>query len=62
MKILQINGWTGRIKDGLSRFVAEGGYDIVCMQEAIWSDNCNSYLELYVDTVDKIRKWRNRGI
>lgn len=55
MKILQINGWTGRIRDGLGRFVVEGGYDIVCMQEAIWSDNCNSYLELYVDTVDKIK-------
>ncbi len=56
MKILQINGWTGRIKDGLSRFIADGEYDIVCIQEAIWSDNCNEYLELYVDTVDKIAR------
>ena len=56
MKILQINGWTGRIKDGLSRFIAEEKYDVVCMQEAIWSDNCNDYLELYVDTVNKIAK------
>ena len=56
MKILQINGWTGRIKDGLSRFIAEGEYDVVCMQEAIWSDDCNEFLELYVDTVDKIQR------
>ena len=54
MKILQINGWTGRIKDGLSRFIADGGYDVVCIQEAIWGDDCNEYLELYVDTIDKI--------
>lgn len=56
MKILQINGWTGRIKDGLSRFIMSGGYDIVCVQEAVWSDNCNEYLELYVDTIDKIAR------
>lgn len=56
MKILQINGWTGRIKDGLSRFIANGEYDIVCVQEAIWSDSCNEYLELYVDTIDKIAR------
>ncbi len=54
MKVLQINGWTGRIKDGLVRFIKEGDYDVVCIQEAIWSDDCNDYLELYVDTVDKI--------
>lgn len=56
MRILQINGWVGRIKDGLSRFITNGGYDIVCIQEAIWSDNCNEYLEMYVDTIDKIAK------
>lgn len=56
MKILQINSWTGRIKDGLSRFIAEGEYDVVCIQEAIWSDDCNDYLELYVDTVDKLAR------
>lgn len=56
MKILQINGWTGRIKDGLSRFIANGEYNVVCMQEAIWSDKCNEFLELYTDTVDKIAR------
>ena len=56
MRILQINGWTGRIKDGLSRFIADGKYDIVCIQEAVWSDNCNEYLELYADTIDKIAR------
>ena len=56
MKILQINGWTGRIRDGLSRFIAHGGYDVVCIQEAIWSNDCNEYLEEYVDTIDKIAR------
>lgn len=56
MKILQINSWSGRIKDGLSRFIMEGGYDVVCTQEAIWSNDGNKYLEWYVDTVDKIAR------
>jgi len=56
MKILQINVWSGRIKDGLSRFIAEGEYDVVCMQEALWGDECNDFLEEYTDTVDKIQR------
>ena len=56
MKVLQINAWNGRIKDGLSRFILDGKFDVVCIQEAVWSDDCNEYLELYVDTVDKIAR------
>ena len=56
MRILQINSWTGRIKDGLSRFIADGKYDVVCIQEGVWSDSCNDYLELYVDTIDKVAR------
>lgn len=56
MKVLQINAWNGRIKDGLSRFILDGKFDVVCVQEAVWSDDCNEYLELYVDTVDKIAR------
>lgn len=56
MKVLQINVWGGRIKDGLSRFIAEGKYDVICMQEAVWSDDCNEFLESYIDTVDKIQR------
>ncbi|MDO5475474.1 MAG: endonuclease/exonuclease/phosphatase family protein [Candidatus Saccharibacteria bacterium] len=55
VKILQLNAWTGRIKDGLSRFIADGDYDIVCLQEAIWSEKGSDFLELYLDTVDKIK-------
>ena len=36
LKILQLNVWGGRIKDGLTRFISEGDFDVVCMQEAIW--------------------------
>ena len=55
LKILQINVWTGRIKDGLTRFIAEGDYDIVCMQEASWGKNDCGFLDLYIATVDKIK-------
>ena len=54
MKILQFNVWNGRIKDGLSRFIAEGDYDVVCMQEAMWGSEDGGFLKQYVDMVDKI--------
>ena len=56
MKVLQINNWSGRIKDGLSRFIAEGDYDVVCMQEAVWDRNQTGFLDYFVDTVDKIKE------
>ncbi len=63
LKILQINAWTGRFKDGLSDFIAQNDFDIVCMQEAIWSKQNlvragkgSEFLEKYVDTVDKIMR------
>lgn len=54
IKILQFNVWNGRIKDGLSRFISEGNYDVVCMQEAMWGSEDGGFLKQYVDTVDKI--------
>lgn len=56
MKILQINVWGGRIRDGLTNFIANGDYDVVCMQEAVWDEERTDFLELFVDTVDKIKK------
>lgn len=59
LKILQLNVWGGRIRDGLSRFIAEGDYDVVCMQEAVWDENKTGFLEEFVDTVDKIKSIAN---
>lgn len=58
LKILQINVWGGRIKDGLTRFITDGDYDVVCMQEAVWCENekGNDFLNLFIDTVDKIKR------
>lgn len=53
VKILQLNAWGGRIKNGLSGFIADGGYDVVCLQEAIWSDR-DEIVRFFVDTVDMI--------
>ena len=55
IKILQINVWGGRIKDGLTDFIAGGDYDVVLMQEAVWG-NQDEFLTLFVDTVDKIKR------
>ncbi len=59
MRILQLNAWTGRIKDGLSRFIAEGDYDIVCLQEAIWTDKAQNFTDHYLDSVEKIKQTAN---
>lgn len=57
VKILQINTWGGRIKDGLSNFISEGNYDVVCMQEASWGKGSESdFLTAFIDTVDKIKE------
>ncbi len=55
IKILQLNAWSGRIKDGLSAFIAEGNYDIVCLQEAVWGENDVGFIDLFMDSVDKIK-------
>ena len=55
MKILQINVWGGRIKDGLVRFITEGNFDVVCMQEAIWDSKNSGVLDLLIDSIDKIK-------
>lgn len=39
IKILQLNVWGGRIKDGLTNFIKEGNYDLICLQEAVWDRN-----------------------
>ncbi|MCR5832491.1 MAG: endonuclease/exonuclease/phosphatase family protein [Candidatus Saccharibacteria bacterium] len=55
IKILQLNAWSGRIKDGLSKFIADGNYDVVCLQEAVWSENDIGFVDLFMDSVDKIK-------
>ena len=39
MKILQLNTWTGRIKGALLEFFRKNDFDVICLQEAVWSDN-----------------------
>lgn len=56
IKILQLNVWGGRIKDGLSSFIAEGNYDLICLQEAVWDKNQTRALDQFMDTVDKIKE------
>jgi len=56
LKVLQVNAWTGRIKDGLTRFIKDGDFDVVCLQEAIWDEKHTKMLETYIDTVEKIQE------
>ena len=59
IKILQLNVWGGRIKDGLTNFIKEGNYDLICLQEAVWDRNHTKALEYFMDTVDKIKEEAN---
>ena len=56
MKILQINAWSGRLKDGLTSYIKRENPDIICMQEAVWCDNpqADEYVRQNGDTVYKI--------
>lgn len=45
MKILQLNVWTGRIKGALLDFLRNNDFDIICMQEAVWSNSKQKELE-----------------
>ena len=54
MKILQLNVWTGRLKGALERFVRENDADILCMQEAVWSEDNPGVVNYAFDSVDKI--------
>ena len=56
MKILQVNVWTGRMKGALLRFFQEHNFDVICMQEAIWSDEVPDELAFFADTTDQIKE------
>ena len=57
-RILQLNVWTGRIKGALLDFIKENNFDLICMQEAVWSEN-EEALEVFSATVDQIKKCSN---
>ncbi len=55
MKILQLNAWTGRIKGALLDFFEKNKFDVICLQEAVWS-NRDDILENFCVTVDQIKQ------
>ena len=54
-KILQLNVWTGRIKGKLLEFIKDNNFDLICIQEAVWSEN-EEVLEIFSATVDQIKE------
>jgi endonuclease/exonuclease/phosphatase family metal-dependent hydrolase len=55
MKVLQLNVWNGRMKGALTRFLRESDYDIICLQEAVWSD-ADDFLGHFVDTLEDLKE------
>jgi len=58
MKILQLNTWTGRIKGALLEFIQNNDFDIICLQETVWSDN-REMLEHFSVSLDQIKESSN---
>ena len=56
MRILQLNVWTGRIKGALLDFLRNNDFDVICMQEAVWSNGKQKELENFFATVDQIKE------
>lgn len=55
IKVLQLNVWTGRMKGALTRFLRENEYDVVCLEEAVWSEQKPLHLAHFFDTVDGLK-------
>lgn len=69
IKILQLNAWNGRIKGALARYLECHDFDIICLQEAVWSavdkgiskdelmdaELVERQLSFFVDTVDQLK-------
>lgn len=55
MKILQLNAWTGRLKGALTNFFRENDFDVICLQEAVWSEK-EDILENFFTTVNQIKE------
>lgn len=54
VKVLQLNVWTGRIKGALLDFFKNNSFDIICLQEAVWSDS--GLLESFAASVEQIKE------
>ena len=55
MKVLQLNVWNGRLKGALTRYLSEHDYDIICLQEAVWSE-ADDFLGHFVDTLENLKE------
>ena len=56
MRILQLNAWTGRIKGGILKFLQENTFDIICLQEAVWTDGDGRELEYFFASVRQMKE------
>jgi len=59
MRILQLNAWTGRLKNGLTRFFEQNDFDIICLQEAVWPNRDGLKTVDHEDWVDPEKEPNN---
>lgn len=44
MKILQLNVWMGKVEGNLGRFLENNNFDVICLQEVMYSEDCETHL------------------
>ena len=56
MKILQLNAWTGRIKYNIIEFLENNDFDVICLQEAVWTEDNGEELEYFFASLRQIQQ------
>ena len=56
MKILQLNAWTGRIKYNVVNFIRNNDFDVICLQEAVWTEDDGEELEYFFASLRQIQQ------
>lgn len=51
-----MNVWTGRMQGAIERFLRENDFDVICMQEAVWSEDIPELLEHFSTSVEQIKE------
>lgn len=56
VKILQLNAWTGRVKGKILDFLTKNEFDVICLQEALWTEEAKERLEFFAASLRQMKE------
>ena len=56
VKILQLNAWTGRVKGKILDFLVKNEFDVICLQEVLWTEEAKERLEFFAASLRQIKE------